>query len=100
VKTVVRRIAKLEDQFGTVPGKPPLLFVVSAVECRIALDEDRCIEILGECGTLPAGPSLSIVNLLDLPMGLNAKETERYLRENAAAICNCRGQADAGRGQR
>ena len=49
----VRRIAKLEKQFGTVESEPPLLLVVSRVECRIALDEDRCIEILRECGVLP-----------------------------------------------
>ena len=33
----VRRIAKLEKQFGTVESEPPLLLVVSRVECRIAL---------------------------------------------------------------
>ena len=36
----VRRIAKLEKQFGTVESELPLLLVVSRVECRIALDED------------------------------------------------------------
>ena len=33
----VRRIAKLEKQFGTVESEPPLLLVASRVECRIAL---------------------------------------------------------------
>jgi len=94
----VRRIAKLEKQFGTVESEPPLLFVVSRVECRIALDEDRCIEILRECGFLPTGPTLAVVNLRKVPNGLNPKETERYLRENASEICGCRGQAHASRG--
>ena len=62
-----RRIAKLEKQFGTVEGEPPLLLVVSRVECRIALDEDRCIEILRECGVLPTGPTVAVVNLRKCP---------------------------------
>jgi len=74
--------------------------VISRVERRLALDQDRCIEILGECAVLPAGPAVGVVNLLEVPKGLNAKETERYLRENAAAICGFRGQADASRRQR
>ena len=68
-----RRIAKLEKQFGTVESEPPLLLVVSRVECRVALDKDRCIEILGECGVLPTGPTLGVVNLRNVPKGLNPK---------------------------
>lgn len=92
----VRRIAKLEKQFGTVESEPPLLLVVSSGS--LALDEDRCIEILGECGFLPTGPVFAAVSLCRIPKGLNAKETERYLRENGSNIC--RGQGDASRGQR
>ena len=95
-----RRIAKLEEQFGTVAGKPPILFVISRVERRLALDRERCIEILGECGTLPTGHGFAVVNLLNVPRGLNAKETEKYLREHAAEICGFRGQAHALRPRR
>jgi hypothetical protein len=97
MNTVVRRVAKLEEQFGTVDSKPPILIVVSRVERRLTLDQERCIEILGECGTLPTGPAAGIVNLLEVPKGLSAKETERYLRENASEICGCRRQAHASR---
>jgi hypothetical protein len=34
---------------------------------------------------------------LCIPKGLSAKETERYLRENASKICGCRRQAHASR---
>jgi hypothetical protein len=81
-----------------VESESPLLLVVSRVDCRLTLDEDRCIEILRECGFLPTGPALGVVNLGRMPKGLNAKETERYLQENGADIC--REQADASRGQR
>jgi hypothetical protein len=83
----VRRIAKLEKQFGTVESESPLLLVVSRIGCPLALDEDRCVEILGESGFLPRGPAMGVVNLGRMPKGLNAKETESYLRENGSEIC-------------
>src|SRR6266700_6262128 len=46
-----------------------------------AIHQDRCIQMLGECGFLPAGP-VGLVNLCGIPDGLNAEELERYLRED------------------
>jgi hypothetical protein len=86
MRTVTRRIAKLEDQFGTAQGKPPHLLVFTAAASELALDEDRCIEILRECGHLPTGPGFGIVNLWETPDGLNAQELERYLRKHGAAL--------------
>ncbi|MGA2149563.1 MAG: hypothetical protein ABSH49_31915 [Bryobacteraceae bacterium] len=65
----VRRIAKLEKQFGTVESESPLLLVVSRIGCPLALDEDRCVEILGESGFLPRGPAMGVVNLGRMPKG-------------------------------
>jgi hypothetical protein len=86
MRAVVRRIDRLEDQFGSAMGKPGILLVVSSAGWGLALDEDRCIEILRECGSLPTGP-IGLVNLCQIPDGLNAEETERFLRENWAEIC-------------
>ncbi len=83
MKTVTRRIAKLEDQFGTAQGEPPVLLVMSAVARELALDDDRCIQILRESGFLPTGP-FGLVNLWQIPDGLNAQELERYLRKDGA----------------
>ncbi len=91
MKTFTRRIAKLEDQFGTAQREPPVLLVMSAVANELALDQDRCIEILRECGHLPTGPGFGIVYLYEIPDGLNAQELEKYLRENGAVICKTRG---------
>jgi hypothetical protein len=33
---------------------------------------------------------MGIVNFLDIPEGLNAEQTERFLREHAAEICGVR----------
>jgi hypothetical protein len=58
---------------------------------ELALDQDRCIEILRECGHLPTGPGFGIVNFCEIPEGLNAKELERYLREDGAETRGFRG---------
>jgi hypothetical protein len=81
MKTVDRRLCKLEDQFGTGNRKPRLLLVLCNAGWSLALDMDACIEILGECGSLPTGP-VGLVNLLSIPDGLNAEQTEGFLREN------------------
>ena len=91
MKTVARRIAKLEDQFGTAERESPVLLVMSCVWRELALAQDRCIEILRECRHLPTGPGFGIVNLCEIPDGLNAQELERYLREHGAEICGSRG---------
>ena len=55
MKTVTRRLRKLEDQFGTGSGKPQVLYALCGA-VRLALDVDECIRILRECGSLPTGP--------------------------------------------
>jgi hypothetical protein len=83
MKTIDSRIRKLEDRFGLGNGKPPLLLVLTAAGRGLALDEDKCVQILGECGFLPTGP-MGIVNLMEIPKGLNAEEVERFLRKDGA----------------
>ena len=84
MKTINRRIRKLEDRFWPADGKPPLLFVVCKAGWGLAQDQDKCLQILGECGFLPTGPGFGIVNLLDVPDCLNAQDLERFLREHGA----------------
>jgi hypothetical protein len=80
MKTVLSRIDKLEKKFGTADGRPQILVVLCRAGWGFGLDEDRCIQILGESGFLPTGP-IGLVNLLDVP-DLNADELEQYLREH------------------
>jgi hypothetical protein len=89
MRTVARRIAKLEDRFLPGNGKPQLLLVVTAAGKALALDQDRCIQILRECGFLPTGP-VGLVNLGEIPNGLNAEELERFLRKDGEEICGLR----------
>ncbi len=90
MKTVTRRIAKLEDQFGTAQRESPDILVMSSAARELALDTDRCMEILRECGHLPTGPGFGIVSLWEVPDGLSAQELEKYLREHGAEICGSR----------
>src|ERR1700732_3245542 len=94
MNALARRVRRLENQFAPVHGKR-LLLVVSHAGWGPALDQDTCIEILGECGFLPTG-TLGLVNFGKIPKGLNAKETERFLRELGAEICGIRGTQDLG----
>jgi hypothetical protein len=85
-KTVTSRIGKLEHRFGIARGKPGIVMVVSAAAWRHALDVETCMKILRECGLVPTGPGIGLVNLLHLPEGLNAVELERFLREHGAEL--------------
>ena len=53
---------------------------------KLALDDDTCVGILRVCGFLPAQRWV-FVDLGKIPEGLNAKETERFLREGGAETC-------------
>jgi hypothetical protein len=81
MQTVIRRLTKLEYQFGTGNRKPRLLLVLCKAGWGLALDVDACIQILDECGSLPTGP-VGLVNLLSIPEGLNPEQTESFLQEN------------------
>jgi hypothetical protein len=85
-KTVTSRIDKLENHLGIAAGKPKLLLVASAAAWGHALDVDTCMDILRECGFVPTGPGIGLVDLLHLPDGLNAKELEKFLREYGAEL--------------
>ena len=61
-------------------------------------DQETCIQILGECGFPPTGP-IGVVNLCEIPNGLNAEETERFLRENGANRCGFRTRDDQQKSQ-
>jgi hypothetical protein len=86
VNTIDRRVRKLEDRFGMGDRKQSLLLIVRNAGLGLVLDSDRCVQILGECGFLPTDP-VGIVNLGQIPNGLNAEELETYLREDGAKTC-------------
>ena len=52
----------------------------------MALDPDTCLQILRDTGFVSTGPT-GLVNLCDVPDGLNREETGVFLREHAAEMC-------------
>ncbi len=95
MKTIDNRIRKLEDRFWPTDGEL-ILLVMCQAGWGLALDEDKCIQILRECGFLPTGPGFAIVNLCQIPGGLNTEELERFLRENGAETRGFHGDHDRG----
>ena len=94
MRAVSRRLNKLDLQFGLSHKHPRLVIFVTGYGTP-AIDEDACAKILDEAGFLPAG-GIATVNLLDIPDGLDVKETERFLRENGAKICGPRRDRNRG----
>jgi hypothetical protein len=62
------------------------VIVMRAGQPELALDTDRCVEILSECEFVLTGPTL-LLDFLRVPDGLNAAQLERHLREHALEIC-------------
>ncbi|HTZ73614.1 MAG TPA: hypothetical protein VMB47_06820 [Candidatus Aquilonibacter sp.] len=86
MKTIQRRLRRIEDRF--LQGRPSgLRIVVTGVTRRPIPDNDTCVKILEECGYLRDTGGISMVRLIDIPDGLDAKETERFLRERGAELC-------------
>ena len=83
MKMISRRLCQLENRFGLGSGTEQRLWIVTIVGRQLALDKDACLGILRECGFLPT-QRFGVVNLGVIPDGLNAKETERFLREKGA----------------
>ena len=81
MKPIDSRIRRLQQQLCPDAGQEQRLWVVKLVGQEFALDQDRCIEILGECGFLPR-TRFGVLSFCGIPDGLNAKELEQYLRTN------------------
>ena len=95
MRTIARRLQRLEQGFGLGPETEQLLLVVCRAGWGLALDQDRGIQILRESAFLPTGP-VGVVNLGQIPDGLNAEELERFLRKDGAEICGLRSAQNHG----
>jgi len=85
MNSIDRRLGKLEDGLGIGRNRTRLVLVMSDAGRR-GLDDDTCLRILRE-GGFPAASAVAIVDLCEIPVGLNATETEKFVRENGAHIC-------------
>ena len=86
MKAIESRLRRLQGQLCPDHRQEQSFWVTILPGQKFALDQDRCIEILGECGFLPTVRFI-VLNFMGIPEGLNAKELEQYLRRNRAQIC-------------
>ena len=84
MKAIHSRIRRLQQRLCPEVGQEQRLWVTKLVGSEFALDRDRCIEILDECGFLPR-TRFGVLSFCGIPDGLNAKELETFLRRNGAS---------------
>jgi hypothetical protein len=84
MRTIARRVCKLEKQFGTADGEQQILLVVCEAGWGLALNRERCIQILRETGLLPTGR----VALVDLGLSRMLSAQARYAA-GAREILEC-----------
>jgi len=95
MKAIDSRIRRLQQQLCPDEGQPQRIWVTVLAGQEFALDQDRCIEILRECGYLPSSRFV-VLHFFGVPNGLNAKELEQYLRKNGAETCGFGGSQKQG----
>jgi hypothetical protein len=82
MRTVIRRIARLEDTVRFADGKDKLTVVVSRFDRELSLDPATYLQILRKAGPLPA-----VIRLDRIPKGMGAEDTRRFLRQNRGEVC-------------
>jgi|SRR5450755_2081756 len=86
MKAIDNRIRRLQDRLCPDNGQPQRLWVLIKAGYGLALDQDRCFQILDEGGFLPT-VRFGVVNLCGIPDGLNTTELDQFLRRNGAETC-------------
>ena len=84
MKTIYRRLERLEEPVRLAAQKCRV-WAVRDVYRKLALDTNRCLEILDECGYFPK-TRFAVAHFNKVPDGLNAHETEAFLREHGAEL--------------
>jgi hypothetical protein len=94
MRNLQRRIERLERPVSA-GTQAWLQLILMQGGATFAFDLDQCVEVLAQRGFLRTWPCISMLNSLDVPYGLSAKELERYLGEHGAEICNLKGRSAA-----
>ena len=81
MKAIDSRIRRLQSRLCPDNGQPQHFWIAVLAGAEFALDQHRCIEILGDCGFLPS-TRFGVLDFCGIPDGLNGKQLEQYLRKN------------------
>ena len=84
MKTIYRRLQRLEEPLR-LAQQECRVYTVRFPNQELALDTDTCLQILRECGYVPKS-RFAVADFAEIPDGLNAKETEIFLREHGAEL--------------
>ena len=82
MKAIDNRIRRLQGRLCPEDRQSQRFWVLLQPGRELALDLDRCTQILDERGVLPTG-RFGVVDLLGIPEHLTARELEHFLRSNA-----------------
>jgi hypothetical protein len=89
MRSIEGRLSKLENRFGVAGSAVRYLLILNDRELAHTDDTDIYINILDEGGFLHTG-GFGVVDLSQIPRGLNAREAETFVRANGARICRSR----------
>ena len=84
MRTVKRRISRLEDRFAPATGQQIVVSLYDAGH-KLALDGRTCIQILRDAGHIDPVSASCVVDFTHIPDGLNAEELEKHLREHGVS---------------
>jgi hypothetical protein len=84
MKTVERRLDRLEDRLAPQSRKQFLIILTDAAQ-KLALDSGRCVQILCDAGHLDTTSLSCVVDLGFIPDGLNAAELRSTFGSTAPA---------------
>jgi hypothetical protein len=84
MKAMQRRLQRLEEPLR-LAQQECRVYGVRFPDQQLALDADSCLKILREYGHVPTS-RYAVAHFTKIPGGLNAKDTERFLREHGAEL--------------
>ena len=81
MKSVVRRVSRLEDRLSPVARQQIVVSLYDAGQ-TLALGPDTCTRILREAGHIDPASAICLLDFGHIPHGLNTAELEKHLREH------------------
>jgi|SRR5579864_2353300 len=85
MKTIDRRLKKLEHRLGITHSTPRYLAILMKAGQELGPADDAYIKHLDEAGRLPTS-GFCTIDLSHIPAGTNAEETERSVRKNGESL--------------
>jgi hypothetical protein len=87
MRSIARRIHKLEDRFGIVNPKPSYLLTLHCAGVNLPPEiHSACVEVLEEEGLLCPG-CFTLADFTKIPSGLSLEDTRRFVLAHLGEIC-------------